>query len=45
MAQLWPHGYHAVDNTGFTDTGDVRDGALFHEHLVPYRDCDEPARL
>jgi len=23
-----------VDDTGFTATGDVRDGVLFHEHLV-----------
>ncbi|MGX1772649.1 Atu4866 domain-containing protein [Nocardia brasiliensis] len=29
-----------VDDTGFTATGDIRDGVLFHEHLVLYR---EPA--
>ncbi|MFF1459411.1 Atu4866 domain-containing protein [Streptomyces sp. NPDC058330] len=23
-----------VDDTGFTATGDIRDGVLFHEHLV-----------
>ncbi|MFI1027233.1 Atu4866 domain-containing protein [Streptomyces sp. NPDC020951] len=33
-----------VDDTGFTATGDVRDGVLFHEHLVLYREGDEPAR-
>lgn len=27
-----------VDDTGFTATGDVRDGVLFHEHLVLYRE-------
>lgn len=25
-------------DTGFTATGDVRDGVLFHEHLVLYRE-------
>ncbi|MFB6784561.1 Atu4866 domain-containing protein [Streptomyces sp. NPDC056352] len=30
-----------VDDTGFTATGDVRDGVLFHEHLVLYREDDE----
>lgn len=33
-----------VDDTGFTATGDVRDGVLFHEHLVLYREGDEHAR-
>jgi hypothetical protein len=33
-----------VDDTGFTATGDVRDGVLFHEHLVLYREGDERAR-
>ncbi|UXX96284.1 Atu4866 domain-containing protein [Streptomyces sp. AD2-2] len=28
-----------VDDTGFTATGDVRDGVLFHEHLVLYPEC------
>lgn len=27
-----------VDDTGFTATGDIRDGVLFHEHLVLYRE-------
>ncbi|MGW6441439.1 Atu4866 domain-containing protein [Lentzea sp. NPDC055074] len=27
-----------VDDTGFTATGDVRDGVLHHEHLVLYRE-------
>ena len=27
-----------VDDTGFTATGDVRNGVLFHEHLVLYRE-------
>ncbi|MDJ0386258.1 Atu4866 domain-containing protein [Streptomyces sp. G-G2] len=26
-----------VDDTGFTATGDIRGGVLFHEHLVLYR--------
>ncbi|MGW1729415.1 Atu4866 domain-containing protein [Streptomyces sp. NPDC002306] len=26
-----------VDDTGFTATGDIRDGVLYHEHLVLYR--------
>ncbi|MEU7747450.1 Atu4866 domain-containing protein [Nonomuraea sp. NPDC049158] len=26
-----------VDDTGFTATGDIRDGVLSHEHLVLYR--------
>ncbi|GAA2275740.1 hypothetical protein GCM10010149_18260 [Nonomuraea roseoviolacea subsp. roseoviolacea] len=26
-----------VDDIGFTATGDVRDGILYHEHLVLYR--------
>ncbi|CAL9334465.1 hypothetical protein SUDANB108_00139 [Streptomyces sp. enrichment culture] len=29
-----------VDDTGFTATGDVRDGVLYHEHLVLYREGD-----
>ncbi|MCR3724250.1 hypothetical protein FHS35_001098 [Streptomyces umbrinus] len=28
-----------VDDTGFTATGDVRDGVLYHEHLVLYREA------
>jgi len=31
-----------VDDTGFTATGDVRDGVLFHEHLVLYREDAGP---
>ncbi|EFL03283.1 conserved hypothetical protein [Streptomyces sp. SPB78] len=27
-----------VDDTGFTATGDVRDGVLYHEHLVLHRE-------
>ncbi|MFF0585120.1 Atu4866 domain-containing protein [Streptomyces sp. NPDC003781] len=27
-----------VDDTGFTATGDLRDGVLHHEHLVLYRE-------
>ncbi|MGN5240435.1 MULTISPECIES: Atu4866 domain-containing protein [unclassified Rhodococcus (in: high G+C Gram-positive bacteria)] len=27
-----------VDDSGFTATGDLRDGVLFHEHLVLYRE-------
>lgn len=41
---LVAHGCHSADNTGFTGTGDVRDGVLFHEHLVLYREGDGPAR-
>jgi len=26
------------DDLGFTATGDIRDGVLFHEHLVLYRE-------
>lgn len=26
------------DDTGFTATGDTRDGVLYHEHLVLYRE-------
>ncbi|MFH9174008.1 Atu4866 domain-containing protein [Streptomyces albogriseolus] len=33
-----------VDDTGFTATGDVRDGVLFHEHLVLYREGDQRVR-
>ncbi|MFE6195898.1 Atu4866 domain-containing protein [Streptomyces sp. NPDC057838] len=29
-----------LDDTGFTATGDVRDGVLYHEHLVLYREGD-----
>ena len=34
-----------VDDTGFTATGDIRDGVLFHEHLVLYKEArpDRPA--
>ncbi|XRQ08627.1 Atu4866 domain-containing protein [Actinomadura welshii] len=30
------------DDLGFTATGDVRDGVLYHEHLVLYRE-EQPA--
>jgi hypothetical protein len=33
-----------VDDTGFTATGDVRDGVLYHEHLVLYREDPAPGR-
>ncbi|MEU2898369.1 Atu4866 domain-containing protein [Streptomyces sp. NPDC001273] len=33
-----------IDDTGFTATGDIRDGVLFHEHLVLYREGDERAQ-
>jgi hypothetical protein len=33
-----------VDDTGFTATGDVRDGVLYHEHLVLYREGDPRIR-
>jgi hypothetical protein len=33
-----------VDGTGFTATGDIRDGVLFHEHLVLYREGDQRVR-
>lgn len=26
------------DDTGFSATGDIRDGVLYHEHLVLYRE-------
>jgi hypothetical protein len=29
-----------VDDTGFTATGDVRDGILYHEHLILFREND-----
>ncbi|WP_184759508.1 Atu4866 domain-containing protein [Streptosporangium album] len=29
-----------ADDLGFTATGDVRDGVLYHEHLVLYRKRD-----
>jgi len=32
-----------LDDTGFTATGDVRDGVLHHEHLVLYREADGSA--
>lgn len=32
-----------VDDTGFTATGDVRNGVLYHEHLVLYREDEAPA--
>jgi hypothetical protein len=32
-----------VDDAGFTATGDVRDGVLYHEHLVLYREGGTPA--
>lgn len=27
-----------VDDTGFTATGDIRDGVLYHEHLVLHQE-------
>ncbi|MDQ1034270.1 hypothetical protein QFZ75_000686 [Streptomyces sp. V3I8] len=33
-----------LDDTGFTATGDVRDGVLFHEHLVLHRETDDGTR-
>ncbi|WP_326827242.1 Atu4866 domain-containing protein [Streptomyces sp. NBC_01751] len=33
-----------IDDTGFTATGDVRDGVLHHEHLVLYREAEQPTR-
>ncbi|MFI1977002.1 Atu4866 domain-containing protein [Streptomyces wedmorensis] len=33
-----------VHDTDFTATGDVRDGVLYHEHLVLYREDPAPAR-
>ncbi|MFJ9036701.1 Atu4866 domain-containing protein [Streptomyces sp. NPDC102406] len=33
-----------VDDSGFTATGDVRDGVLYHEHLVLYREDQVPGR-
>ncbi|WP_308407116.1 Atu4866 domain-containing protein [Streptomyces sp. RK76] len=27
-----------VDDAGFTATGDIRGGVLFHEHLVLYKE-------
>ena len=30
------------DDTGFTATGDIRDGVLYHEHLVLYRETATP---
>ncbi|WP_103352166.1 Atu4866 domain-containing protein [Amycolatopsis sp. CA-128772] len=33
-------GHHIdyVDDSGFTATGDIRDGVLYHEHLVLHRE-------
>ncbi|MFD5752365.1 Atu4866 domain-containing protein [Streptomyces sp. NPDC127033] len=31
-----------VDDTGFTATGDIRDGVLHHEHLVLHREQKSP---
>ncbi|MFF0449618.1 Atu4866 domain-containing protein [Streptomyces sp. NPDC004609] len=33
-----------TDDTGFTATGDVRNGVLYHEHLVLYREGEQPTR-
>ncbi|MDX2701246.1 Atu4866 domain-containing protein [Streptomyces sp. PA03-6a] len=33
-----------VDDTGFTATGDVRDGVLHHEHLLLFREGEQPDR-
>ncbi|MEV7082788.1 Atu4866 domain-containing protein [Streptomyces sp. NPDC093516] len=33
-----------VDDTGFTATGDIRDGVLYHEHLVLYRESGPSQR-
>ncbi|MFE4648091.1 MULTISPECIES: Atu4866 domain-containing protein [Streptomyces] len=33
-----------IDDTGFTATGDVRDGVLHHEHLVLHREAERPTR-
>ncbi|MGW4545034.1 Atu4866 domain-containing protein [Streptomyces violaceorubidus] len=33
-----------VDDTGFTATGELRDGVLHHEHLVLYRADVQPTR-
>ncbi|MBT3153376.1 Atu4866 domain-containing protein [Streptomyces sp. CHD11] len=33
-----------VDGTGFTATGDIRDGVVLHEHLMLHREDDERAR-
>ncbi|MFE9963160.1 Atu4866 domain-containing protein [Streptomyces sp. NPDC005525] len=33
-----------IDDTGFTATGDVRDGVLHHEHLVLHREAERPDR-
>ena len=33
-----------VDDTGFTATGDIRDGVLYHEHLVLYREQQSKPR-
>lgn len=33
-----------VDDTGFTATGDIRDGVLHHEQLVLYRETATPPR-
>lgn len=31
------------NDTGFTATGDMRDGVPYHEHLIPYREEEAPA--
>ncbi|WAM14779.1 MULTISPECIES: Atu4866 domain-containing protein [Rhodococcus] len=31
-----------IDDLGFTATGDIRDGVLYHEHLVLYREDKQP---
>ncbi|OUC91670.1 Atu4866 domain-containing protein [Streptosporangium minutum] len=33
-----------IDDIGFTATGDIRDGVLYHEHLVLYREERPPPR-
>ncbi|MFD3873203.1 Atu4866 domain-containing protein [Streptomyces sp. NPDC058623] len=30
-----------VDDTGFTATGDIRDGVLFHKHLVLHKEAPQ----
>lgn len=34
----WRNHVEYVDDTGFTATGDVIDGLLYHEELVLYRE-------
>lgn len=31
-----------IDDTGFSATGDIRDGVLHHEHLVLYQEEKAP---